>query len=300
MSSAEDPPIGNMIRPRSVSRVCEEVKNQVGEACQKGELPVVLGGDHSLAMGTIAGSMSKYPDACVVWVRPLSTSLAVLQSLEDGRADSSLHYLQNSHSQVDAHADINTPDSTTSGNLHGCPVSFLLGLSGTNIEPFSKWMSPCLKPENLVYIGLRDVDAEEKKIIRELGIKAFSMHDVDKHGIGKVVEMALDAVNPARDKPIHLSYDVDALDVSPLPFLCNDPELLSLTTLSTHIWSFDSPSTLLRLVRLSEAALPSERATTSPRPSPRPACSSRSTSWRSTRRSATSSAPARPSRSVAR
>lgn len=68
MTSAEDPPIGNMHRPRSVSRVCEEVKNQVGAACAKGELPVVLGGDHSLAMGTIAGSMSKYPDACVIWV----------------------------------------------------------------------------------------------------------------------------------------------------------------------------------------------------------------------------------------
>jgi arginase len=114
--------------------------------------------------------------------------------------------------QVDAHADINTPDSTTSGSLHGCPVSFLLGLSGTDVAPFNKWMAPCLKPEQLVYIGLRDVDPAEKRLIRELGVKAFSMHDVDKHGIGKIVEMALDAVNPARDRPIHLSYDVDALD----------------------------------------------------------------------------------------
>lgn len=73
-------------------------------------------------------------------------------------------------------------------------------------------MAPCLKPEQLVYIGLRDVDPEEKRLIRDLGVKAFSMHDVDKHGIGKVVEMALNAVNPARDRPIHLSYDVDALD----------------------------------------------------------------------------------------
>jgi len=72
-----------------------------------------------------------------------------------------------------------------------------------------------------VYIGLRDVDAAEKKILRENGIKAYSMHEVDKYGIGKVVEMALDHVNPGREKPIHLSFDVDALDptVAPSTFL---------------------------------------------------------------------------------
>ncbi len=71
--------------------------------------------------------------------------------------------------------------------------------------------------ENLVYIGLRDVDAGEKKILRENNIKAFSMHEVDKYGIGKVVDMALDHVNPGRNKPIHLSFDVDALDPSVAP-----------------------------------------------------------------------------------
>jgi arginase len=68
-----------------------------------------------------------------------------------------------------------------------------------------------------VYIGLRDVDAAEKKILRENGIKAYSMHEVDKYGIGKVVEMALDHVNPGREKPIHLSFDVDALDPTVAP-----------------------------------------------------------------------------------
>lgn len=68
-----------------------------------------------------------------------------------------------------------------------------------------------------MYIGLRDVDAAEKKILRENGIKAYSMHEVDKYGIGKVVEMALDHVNPGREKPIHLSFDVDALDPTVAP-----------------------------------------------------------------------------------
>ncbi len=95
------------------------------------------------------------------------------------------------------------------------PVSFLLGL-GTPIPEFA-WVKPQLKPNKIVYIGLRDVDAGEKRILKENGIKAFSMHEVDKYGIGKVVELALDHVNPKRDLPIHLSFDVDALDPTVAP-----------------------------------------------------------------------------------
>lgn len=95
------------------------------------------------------------------------------------------------------------------------PVSFLAGL-GEKVPEFA-WIRPVLKPERIVYIGLRDVDAGEKRILKENKIKAFSMHEVDKYGIGKVVEMALDHVNPNRDLPIHLSFDVDALDPSVAP-----------------------------------------------------------------------------------
>ncbi|KAF9997465.1 Arginase, catabolizes arginine to ornithine and urea [Modicella reniformis] len=116
---------------------------------------------------------------------------------------------------VDAHADINTPETTESGNIHGCPVSFLLGIAG-QIPEFS-WVKPCLRPERLVYIGLRDVDHAEKKILRDHGIKVFSMHEVDKYGIAKVVEMAVEHVSPGRTRPIHLSFDVDALDPSVAP-----------------------------------------------------------------------------------
>lgn len=94
-------------------------------------------------------------------------------------------------------------------------MSFLLGI-GSKVEEYS-WVKPLLRPDRLVYIGLRDVDAGEKKILRDNNIKAFSMHEVDKYGIGKVVEMALDHVNPGRDRPIHLSFDVDALDPSVAP-----------------------------------------------------------------------------------
>jgi arginase len=95
------------------------------------------------------------------------------------------------------------------------PVSFLLGI-GTPIPEFS-WITGTLRPSRIVYIGLRDVEQGEKRLLKENNIKAFSMHEVDKYGIGKVVEMALDAVNPNRDLPIHLSFDVDALDPSVAP-----------------------------------------------------------------------------------
>jgi len=183
INAATDPPIGILKNPRLVSRVNESVAKVVGEHGSKGELPVTLGGDHSLAIGTVSGTLKNYPDACLIW--------------------------------IDAHADINTVESTDSGNIHGMPVSFLLGI-GSKVESFS-WVQPILKPERLVYIGLRDVDSGEKKILREHNIKAFSMHHVDKYGIGKVVEMALDHVNPKRDRPIHLSFDVDALDPSVAP-----------------------------------------------------------------------------------
>ncbi|KAJ1977928.1 Arginase, catabolizes arginine to ornithine and urea [Dimargaris xerosporica] len=180
---AQDPAIGKMKQPKSVSNVTRALAQHVAAYAKQRHLALTLGGDHSIAIGTISGTAEVYDDLCVIW--------------------------------VDAHADINTIDSTDSGNLHGCPLSFLLGLNG-KVHPF-EWVSPCLTPDRLVYIGLRDVDVPEKKILRELGIKAFSMHEVDRYGIGKVVEMALDHVNPNRTRPIHLSFDVDALDPTVAP-----------------------------------------------------------------------------------
>ncbi|KAF8681495.1 arginase family [Rhizoctonia solani] len=190
IDAQNDTPLGILKRPRLVSQVCEAVAKVVGDHARKGELPLTLGGDHSLAMGTISGVLSAYPEACVVW--------------------------------VDAHADINTPSTSTSGNIHGMPLSFLLGIAGevprveSGPQPF-EWIKPILRPDRLVYIGLRDVDNGEKQILREHGIRAYSMHEVDRYGIGRVVELALAYVNPDGNRPIHLSFDVDALDPSVAP-----------------------------------------------------------------------------------
>lgn len=187
-----DPPRGIVKRPRLVSKICESVSQAVGKHIQNGALPLTLGGDHSLAMGTIAGTLSKHPNAVVIW--------------------------------VDAHADINSVNTTPTGNVHGMPAAFLLGLPSTETVPEFSWLTdktnssiPRLQANSIVFIGLRDVDPGEKKILKENGITAFSMHEVDKYGIGEVMNRALDAVNPYRDRPIHLTFDVDALDPSVAP-----------------------------------------------------------------------------------
>jgi arginase len=108
-----------------VSKVTQAVREKIKTVCKKGHLALTLGGDHSIGMATVSGACSVYPNLGVIW--------------------------------VDAHADINTVESTDSGNLHGMPVSFLLGL-GSKVKEF-EWLKPCLKVNKIVYIGLRDVDA---------------------------------------------------------------------------------------------------------------------------------------------
>ncbi|KAG7195412.1 Arginase, catabolizes arginine to ornithine and urea [Scheffersomyces spartinae] len=168
-----------------VSSVCHKIHDAVKDAAQDGRLPVTIGGDHSIGTATVSGMLEHNPNTCVLW--------------------------------IDAHADINSPATTDSGNLHGCPMSFVMGIHKESYPPCFDWVPQNLKPSKIAYIGLRDVDKGEKQILKEYDIAAFSMYHVDKYGIGKVVEMALDKINPKRDCPIHLSYDVDAIDPSFVP-----------------------------------------------------------------------------------
>ncbi|KAF2115207.1 hypothetical protein BDV96DRAFT_493168 [Lophiotrema nucula] len=182
---AEDPPYRNMKQPKFCSAVTKEVSEQVYKYAKDGKLVLTLGGDHSIAIGTISGTARAIRER-------FSRELAVIW--------------------VDAHADINTPETSESGNIHGMPVAFLTGLATEDRPEVFGWLEPHhrLSTTKLVYIGLRDIDKGEKKILKEHGIKAFSMHDIDRHGIGKVMDMALGWIG--RDTPIHLSFDVDALD----------------------------------------------------------------------------------------
>jgi arginase len=182
---ASDPPYRNMKNPLSVSVATEKLSQQVYEHASEGRCVLTLGGDHSIAIGSISGVAKAVRER-------LGRELAVIW--------------------VDAHADINTPETSGSGNIHGMPMAFLTGIAKESRKDVFGWLSKdhLISTTKLVYIGLRDIDSGEKKILREYGIKAFSMHDIDKYGIGKVMERALGYIG--QDTPIHLSFDVDGLD----------------------------------------------------------------------------------------
>lgn len=180
-----DPDHRRMKKPRAVSAVTKKLSSQVYDHAREGRFVLTLGGDHSIAIGTISGTAKAIRER-------LGREIAVIW--------------------VDAHADINTPETSDSGNIHGMPVAFLSGLATDEKDAPFGWLTDehRISVSKLVYIGLRDVDRGEKKILRENNIKAFSMHDIDRHGIGKVMDMALGWIG--QDTPIHLSFDVDALD----------------------------------------------------------------------------------------
>ncbi|KAJ5891921.1 Arginase [Penicillium subrubescens] len=182
---AEDPDHRNMKKPRAVSAVTERLSSQVYNYAKDGKFVLTLGGDHSIAIGTVSGTAKAIRER-------LGREMAVIW--------------------VDAHADINVPEMSPSGNIHGMPMAFLTRLAREDRPDIFGWLKDehIISTRKLVYIGLRDVDRGEKKLLREHGIKAFSMHDIDRHGIGRVVEMALAHIG--NDTPIHLSFDVDALD----------------------------------------------------------------------------------------
>lgn len=171
---------GKTKRPQLVGEATKLVYDSVKQVADRGDFALTLGGDHSVAIGSVAAVLSRYPDAGLLW--------------------------------IDAHADINTASSTDSGNLHGCPVSFLMGMDKEHCPPSLHWVPECLKANKLAYIGLRDVDEAEKAILKANNITAFSMYHIDRFGINRVLEMALEAINPDGKGPIMMSYDVDAID----------------------------------------------------------------------------------------
>lgn len=185
-ATEHDEPYRGMKNPRTVSCVTKDIANKVYQQARAGRMVLTLGGDHSIAIGTVAGT------AKAIRERFGGKEMAVIW--------------------VDAHADINTPETSDSGNIHGMPVAFLTGLAQSEPEDMFGWIEKeqMIKVTKLVYIGLRDVDKGEKKILRDNNIKAFSMHEIDHHGIGRVMEMAMAHIGS--DTPIHMSFDVDALD----------------------------------------------------------------------------------------
>ncbi|XP_055337380.1 arginase-1-like [Paramacrobiotus metropolitanus] len=191
---ASDDPWKKVKYCRTVGNGCKMIAGKMDMIIKDQGVPVMLGGDHATAIGSILGHAQAIRDVrkqhvgttspiCVLW--------------------------------VDAHADINTPLTTYTGNLHGCPVSFLLHETMNCIPhgmPGMEWVRPCLTADRIAYIGLRALDPDEYYLLEKLNVTYFHMRDVDKLGVQQCVERALHAINPRGDLPLHLSYDIDALD----------------------------------------------------------------------------------------
>jgi arginase len=172
---------------REISIACEELAQKTEEVLTKGELPLILGGDHSIAIGSISGFASfcrkREERPGLIW--------------------------------FDAHADMNTPETSPSGNIHGMPLAVLLGFGApqlTNIANFT----PKLDPSLCVHIGARDIDHDERELVRRLGIRFMTMREIDERGMSACIDEAIKIASQASGG-YAVTFDVDALDPGDAP-----------------------------------------------------------------------------------
>ncbi len=168
-----------------IVRVCDTLARRVEKVVQAGEFPLVLGGDHSIAMGTVAG---------------------IARSVGSGRAGIIW---------VDAHGDFNTPDTSPSGNIHGMPLAALCGLGDPTLTELGG-VNPKIKTENAVIVGARDIDPEEGHLLKKAGVTVFTMREIDERGIRRVMEDALD-IACRNVGHLHVSFDADVMDPDEAP-----------------------------------------------------------------------------------
>ncbi len=173
-------------KPQILS-VCTTLAHRVKEIMDASEFPLVIGGDHSIAMGTVSGAVAHFRDRNeemgLIW--------------------------------FDAHGDMNIPGVSPSGNIHGMPLAHLLGRGDPDLAGILGF-SPKLNPDKVVLIGIRDIDAGERKIINESGIHVFTMRDIDELGMAKVSRKAMEIVTNGT-AGFHVSFDVDGCDPSVIP-----------------------------------------------------------------------------------
>ena len=168
----------------AIKRTCEELADHVVATVSEGEMPLVLGGDHSIAIGTLGGLARAHgAPGGVVW--------------------------------MDAHTDINSPTTSPSGNVHGMPLAVALGLANDPRFESSAWPLPMILEQHTALVGVRSVDAGERARLREVGVRVFTMEDVDRRGMRDVME---EAISIASGAPfMHVSLDMDVLDPDQAP-----------------------------------------------------------------------------------
>lgn len=182
-----------------VVQASENLKETVSSTIDKGNFPLVLGGDHSIAIGTIAGVLEHYSNPGLIW--------------------------------YDAHGDINTADTSPSGNIHGMPLAVSLGYGHDKLTRLFEQSH--IKPENVVLIGIRDLDDGEKQLLRELNVKVYTMHEIDRLGMPQVMKETMEHLNQNTDG-VHLSFDMDGIDPKEAPGV-GTPVMGGATYRETHV-----------------------------------------------------------------
>jgi arginase len=172
---------------REISTACEELAAEVQRVMRAGEFPIVLGGDHSIAAGSIAGAASIFHERQqqigLIW--------------------------------FDAHADMNTPETSISGQVHGMPLAALLGYGAPEMTHIAGF-APKLDPRYCAHIGARDLDPAERELIRKLGIRFFTMREIDERGMSVCIDEAI-AIAKQAAGGYYVTLDVDALDPGDAP-----------------------------------------------------------------------------------
>ena len=172
---------------KEITATCTKHAELVVKTLEAGKVPITLGGDHSIAAGTVAGVAEFY--------RRQNQKIGLIW--------------------IDAHTDVNTPDSSPSGNVHGMPLAAIMGLGPPELSNIFDF-SPKVTPENCVLVGVRDIDAIEKENVRKTGIHVFTMRDIDERGMRTVMEEALRAAGRGT-AGYHVSLDMDWVDPEDAP-----------------------------------------------------------------------------------
>lgn len=172
---------------REIAETCQEAALRLSLTLESGWFPVSLGGDHSVAIGTVAGVAAYY--------RQLGQSIGLLW--------------------IDAHADMNTPESSPSGNVHGMPLAALLGI-GPGAITHVMGFAPKVNPKNVALIGARDLDERERRIVHESGVNVFTMREIDEQGMRAVMDKSL-ALAGEGTAGFVVSFDMDVMDPAEAP-----------------------------------------------------------------------------------
>lgn len=170
-----------------IASACTSLAEMVSKAVEEERFPLILGGDHSVAIGTVAGVSHAY--------RKRGERIGLVW--------------------IDAHADMNTPESSPSGNVHGMPLACCIGDGPRELTHIFDY-APKVDANNVVLVGIRDVDALERKRVRDSGVTAFTMRDIDERGFSEVMEQALNIAGEGT-AGVHVSLDMDAVDPDEAP-----------------------------------------------------------------------------------